>query len=231
MAFKECTHCKKSIPDEAKFCGYCGKELEDEYIATERDTQHTAQPQHSAKQEKQKEKPAPPQTKIDTDKTQIRPWPRFWARQFDYALFGFAIAIVAVFVYPELLQVPGMGFGLLTVFLWTFVEAFLLSTWGTTLGKWFCRIVVRDSTGKKLSYSAALGRSFNVWVKGIGFGIPIVAMITEIVAYNKLTANGKTTWDAEGDFKVTHSKIGFIRAFFMILLMVAYYALTYAPGE
>jgi len=227
MAFKECVHCKKSIPNEAKFCGHCGKELEDEYIATESNAQSTAQPQHVAQQEK----PSPPQKKIDTDKTQIRPWPRFWARQFDYALFGFAVAIAAIFVYPEVLKMPQMGFGLIIVFLWTFVEAFFLSTWGTTPGKWFCKVLVRDAGGKKLTYSAALGRSFNVWIKGIGFGLPLVTMITEIVAYNKLTANGKTTWDAEGGFNVTHSKIGFIRAFFMILLFVAYYALIYAPGE
>jgi uncharacterized RDD family membrane protein YckC len=198
------------VKDEAKFCGYCGKEFTPEV--------------------KVSAEPPPP----ETDKTQedvakgaekVHPWYRFWARHVDYLLFGVVLAIVLAFLYPDALKIPEIGFSALCVFLWVFVEAFFLSTWGTTPGKWLCSTIVRDANSKKLTYSVALSRCFNVWIRGVGFGLPIVMLITQIVAHNKLTSQGITTWDSEGNFKVTHVKVNPVKVVFVILIYALYWIL------
>ncbi len=215
---KKCSFCQKDIPESSNFCGYCGQGI----VLESRET---------SKEPSAKKESIPSPQATEKEPKSVRPWVRFWARQFDYATFALVFAFASVFIYPEILKMQQIGFSLLIAFLWAFVEPFLLSTWGTTPGKWFCRVFVRDANDKKLTYSVALGRSINVWVRGVGFGIPIVSTITGIVAYNKLTANGQTTWDAEGGFKVTHRKIGVIRTIIFIVLIAGYYILTYGSGN
>ncbi len=61
----------------------------------------------------------------------------------------------------------------------------------------------------------------------MGIGFPIAALITHLVAYNKLTKNGETTWDADSGFSITHERIGALRVivaivfFFVFLLFIA----------
>lgn len=155
----------------------------------------------------------------------VRPWVRFWARYFDYILFSLVIGLVFGFVAPSLLDAPNIFIGMLIFFIWVFVEACLLSAWGTTPGKWLLKTTVRDSTGKKLPFSKALNRSFSVWLRGLGIGFPIVSLITLIVAHEKLTKKGVTTWDWEGGFVVSHKKIGTIRTMVAILFFIGFYYL------
>jgi hypothetical protein len=63
------------------------------------------------------------------------------------------------------------------------VEGVLLSTWGTTPGKWLLRITLLDSTGNKLKFSAALSRSLYVWAWGLGIGFPYATVVAELFAY------------------------------------------------
>jgi len=154
--------------------------------------------------------------------SQVRPWVRYWARNFDYALFGLVVGVVFGVVAPSLLDIPETLLNMLIAFTWVFVEAFLLSTWGTTPGKWLLRTTLRDSAGNKLNFSMALNRSFSVWWRGIGIGFPIVTLITLIVAHGKLTKEGITDWDREGGFVVSHKKIGALRVIVMILFFIGF---------
>jgi uncharacterized RDD family membrane protein YckC len=109
------------------------------------------------------------------------------------------------------------------LFLWNFVEAFLLSTWGTTLGKWLLGTSVRDIRGNKLTYNAALSRSFQVWIKGLGLGIPIISFLTIINSYYKLTGKfGKTSWDFQVRYSVQHKKLNPIGVIMVIVINFAY---------
>lgn len=146
---------------------------------------------------------------------QVRPWIRFWARTMDVTLFGGLIGLLAGIVYPPLLN--SKFFGWIANFLYVFVEPIMLSIWGTTPGKALLRIRLSKSSEEKLTYAEALDRSINVWVRGLGMGIPLVSIFTLTIAYRRLKRDGITAWDREGGFAVTHQEIGLPRVLVMIL--------------
>ena len=161
----------------------------------------------------------------------VRPWVRFVGRMFDYCWFGIVLLFILGSVGLSLAENP---FGILLIpFLWVFVEAIFLSTWGETPGKWLVQTSVRRSNGQKLSFRDAIYRSFSVWWIGMGAGIFIVSLITMIVACVKLSNNKITTWDRSGKFDVRHRTIGPLRIivlaiFFFVILWMLFPAIFHA---
>ena len=210
MEFKKCQHCGKDINIEAEFCGFCGKKFR---VTTDNSNK----------------------TDLKANKiniSQVRPWVRFFARMIDSTIFVFIVVIVLIFTAPSLTSSLGLNdysFGFICCFLWIFVESFFLSQWGSTPGKWIYATSVKKRNGNNLKYSDALKRSFAVWIKGIGLGIPIVAFFTQINAYNTLEREKITSWDKEGNSVVFHSKIGWWRIIliifcFLILVILNIYS-------
>jgi hypothetical protein len=72
-----------------------------------------------------------------------------------------------------------------------------------------------------MSTSEGYLRSWAVALRGMGFGIPIVTFITNIVGYNRLTKHGITTWDEQGQFTVTHRNPGWVRGTIAVFIVVA----------
>jgi hypothetical protein len=154
---------------------------------------------------------------IGNEVPQIRPIIRFWARFIDIIVFSFIIVIFTN-SYISIIDLAMLSF--LLYFLWIFVEAILLSTWGTTPGKYLLNITLRDSNEKKLSFRKALSRSFFVWAIGLGFGL--ITLITLILEGNILEKSGRTTWDRYGDYIVLHKKIGVFRTLITVLFLISY---------
>jgi len=159
-------------------------------------------------------------TENTTDVAQVRPWVRYWARMIDICLFSLPAGFVLGIVFPSILKMPGFAFGMLLIFAWIFVEASLLSTWGSTPGKALFKTTVRSSTGEILSFSNALNRSFSVWWRGLGTGFPIVSLATLEAANKHLSKDGITSWDREGNFAVSHNRIGVLRVIIAIIFFV-----------
>jgi uncharacterized RDD family membrane protein YckC len=153
---------------------------------------------------------------------QIRPWVRYWARLMDLFLFCLLSCLVLGIIYPPTLKINDMLLMILLSFVYVFVEPIMLTSWGATPGKALLRVRLRKSNGKKPTYLEALGRSVSVWVGGWGLGIPIVSLITLIIAYNKLKKDGITTWDGGRDFNVSHRQIGAIRVIITVLIFISY---------
>ena len=65
----------------------------------------------------------------------------------------------------------------------------------------------------------------SVRLRGEGFGIPIVALVTRIYAYNTLTKEGITSWDKDGGFFVAHREIGALRVILVVVLYIGFAAL------
>lgn len=152
----------------------------------------------------------------------VRPWVRYWARTMDFIIFCFLAGIILGFVYPSALEIPDGLFGILLLFAYNFVEPAMFAAWGTTPGKALLRVRVRNADGGRLSYSEALTRVFKVWFRGQGLGIPIVALFTQINAYNRLTKKGKTTWDREGNISVRHQLIEAWRVVVVVLFFTGF---------
>jgi hypothetical protein len=145
----------------------------------------------------------------------------------DICLFGLVGGVVMGIFAPQALSKQGKDqlFGIALLFVWAFVEPFMVATFGTTPGKWLLKVRLTLAAGSAVSYSHALSRSITVWWRGLGIGFPIVSLITLIIAYGQLTRNGVTSWDKEGGFVVAHEKIGVSRvietiAFFITFLVL-----------
>ena len=154
-----------------------------------------------------------------TDST--HPWLRYWARYLDIVLCGFGLGVVLAFVAPSVADVPEVILSIAVLLVWVFVEAALLSSWGTTPGKWLLRIKIKGPNDK-IDFSSALNRSFSVWYKGLGFGIPIVYLFTLMSSYKHLTKEGITPWDKDGGFTISFQKIGFFRMATSVILSIIF---------
>lgn len=156
-------------------------------------------------------------TPVITSGSQVRPWIRYWARTLDILLFAFLFGMVLAFTFPAVMELNDTMFGIVLLLSMTFAEAASLSLFATTPGKALLRIRVCNHDGSRLSYGSALGRSMNVLVRGLGLGIPIVALITHIMAYTRLTRDGVTSWDGAGNHLVAHREIQVWRGALVIL--------------
>ncbi|MDA0578240.1 MAG: RDD family protein [Verrucomicrobia bacterium] len=147
---------------------------------------------------------------------------RYWARTMDLVIVGLMIGIVLDFIYSAALEIDDVLLGVIVAFLYAFVEPIMLSTWGTTPGKALLKIRLRKADGSTPGYGDALSRAFSVWARGLGLGIPIIAFITHLNAYNTLKKNGITSWDKDGGFRISHEKIGAGRVLAFIALSVGF---------
>jgi hypothetical protein len=176
---------------------------------------------------------APPSPVLDFTPSgpQTKPWVRFWARTIDGILFVLLAGIALALIYPAALKMNDALLSIIILFAYVFVEPCMLSSWGTTPGKALLNIRLRKSNGTKPNFSEALSRAFNVWIRGLGLGIPIVALFTQINAYKRLTKDGMTSWDKDGGFKINHKLIGAGRVIAAIAIFVGFCFLIALGGN
>ena len=96
---------------------------------------------------------------------QIYPWRRYWARLFDITF------IMPIYIFIIALFSPGLNYTitrmdnfiggiLLLLFYLIFFEPMMLSSFGTTPGKFLLGIKIRALSGKKISYTTGIKRGF-----------------------------------------------------------------------
>lgn len=164
---------------------------------------------------------------FEPDGEQIRPWIRYWARTFDFIGFCVVAGIVAGLIFPTAFeQMNDTAMGILMLFVYILVEPLILMTWGTTPGKFFFNIRLRNDDGSKLNYNQGLVRSAKVVLKGQGLGIPLVSLATLIYSYTHLEREGQCSWDADGSHVITHRNINGWRAAILILIALAFIGLV-----
>ena len=101
----------------------------------------------------------------------------------------------------------------------------MLFKWSTTPGKALLNISITKLANANLTYSECLKRSLRVWFYGMAMGVPIILLITQIIAYKKLMRNKITSWDEECEILISHGDIGRLRAFVYLLIMTFYFYL------
>lgn len=200
-----CTRCGTQITPEAKFCGNCGAAVPQDNGALASSASQVAAP--------------PAETLAPHTVSTARPWPRVFARSIDTLLFSVFVTIVILIAIPEAFLVLAFYFfiGPFTLLLWAFLESAILAR-GNTLGKWLMGVRVRSVNGNRSSFAHLLQRHLRVLWRGLGLGLPIIGLVTNIIAYDDLKKNGSTSWDREGNFKVFYSRIGWPKVVLAVLL-------------
>lgn len=176
---------------------------------------------------------------------QPRPYIRFWARMFDCTLVYVLVHQVSGLSYPqpvpgeplaewlaratESLNGPEMFAFARTLFLsllgWHVVEAGLLHLLGTTPGKALFGISVKTDDGQPLSGLTALGRSFYIYVLGVGFYWSPLFLLGTVFSFFRLSTTGMCLWDQHLRTRVEHRTLGPVRillaigAFFVLLTL------------
>ncbi|MBB6248941.1 RDD family protein [Rhodanobacter sp. A1T4] len=186
----------------------------------------------------------PPDLAVEDDGWQDlgpSPWSRYFARYVDTLVVGLALWMIVGFVLeaidPATLHrvtgVDGLMRNPLFSSIMTFVivipvQALLLGLTGTTAGKWLFGVRITRHDGKPIGVMHALTRELEVFLKGVGLGIPIVALITQIVGYRTLVNERQASWDVHRAWVVTHRPPGGVAtALFAIGLIIWAGAIIY----
>jgi len=150
---------------------------------------------------------------IREDHYHANPWVRLLARFFDYGWFFLILWCVRTLFDGRLPFGKFESIVPFEFFVWIPLEACLLSFWGKTPGKWFLKVKLRQGKSYKLRFAAAIKRSFNVWLRGLGMMIPIINGFCMLLAFYRLKMFQSTTWDREDHIAVMHAPIGRWRVF------------------
>lgn len=159
----------------------------------------------------------------------LHPWRRWLAKQVDVLILGlgglFLFAFVAEAVAPGAVSYEALDnvvlSSLIVSFFWVLAETIVLPLVGTTPGRLVFGIRLRRIDGGKLTLLQAFGRSFLVFLVGMGGGIPFVALFTQYSAYSRLRDQGKTSWDESQGCEVIHSRWGPVRTIFAVMVSLA----------
>ncbi len=155
---------------------------------------------------------------VSSEVPQIRPWVRYWARLLDSITLLLIFLILLKFLTPFKWNMQILGVSIVPLIL-AIIESILLSTWGTTPGKFILGVKVRTLDGNKLSYRQSLYRSGMVLILGEAASINnILSVFTYLISCFRLTNIGSTFWDEKGQFSVTHERIGIIRGIAAVAL-------------
>ena len=166
------------------------------------------------------------------------PWRRYFARSLDTLLLGWfawmMFSVIAAAVNKTLFEAVFTRSGMMGVPLLRAmammaalipVQAMLIGLSGTTIGKWIFGVRITRRDGRAIGLRAALARELSVYGLGLGGGVPVLAFIPILIAYQVLTRTGSTPWDRDKDWVVTQRAPGEGQeAMFIIGLMVLFTA-------
>ncbi|MFN3656924.1 MAG: RDD family protein [Pseudolabrys sp.] len=169
----------------------------------------------------------------------LHPWRRYFARILDLYIFMLIFFFFLGVAFPELSatnQTRGTDYlyTLIGLAAYSVFETFCLNVFGTTFGKLLYGIRLETKAGDQIAFIAALKRSLSIWVRGLGLGIPIIALVTLVVAYRTLLKEGQTSWDRDFNFVVLHRDLSIFRWFVIAvawLLLLSIWAILIAAGS
>jgi len=161
-------------------------------------------------------------TNAEVVRSEPRPWLRFLARKIDIALY------TAIVIIPIMLMFVALGFlgversiidstafslfmGAVYIILLICVEAFVLFWWDNTPGKKLLGITLKKEDNSSFGFGDTFERTARLWFSGLGLGLPLISLITQILSYSRLEDKKITSWDEKCHIIVTHAKINSIR--------------------
>lgn len=121
----------------------------------------------------------------------------------DYSLCSFLWMVVCLFLFrwfPE----NNWGVRLLNAYaaygILLAAEPLLLCTWGYTPGKWIFGLAVRNRDGGKLTWGRALSRTWGVFARGEGYGIPIYVLWRNYKCWRRCRDGEPEDWEEDTSY-------------------------------
>jgi hypothetical protein len=163
-------------------------------------------------------------------------WPRFWARQFDYAICvwvaaaGASLLGMASPLRGRSLLIAAIVGPIVAGVLHLIYEIAILAALGTTVGKSVFGLRIETQRGKRLDIKRVIDRSVGAWLDGsYAYALfPLATLHAWRKARYDLRAEGLTRWDTTSGTEVTgpalplwHICVGAtlaVAAFAMVLL-------------
>ena len=155
----------------------------------------------------------------DAAPTVSHPWRRFFARSLDLSLCSLLWMAVCLFLFrwhpdntwPIRLLNSYVAYGILLV-----TEPILLCTWGYTPGKWIFGLAVRNPLGQKLTWGKAVDRTWGVFARGEGYGIPFYRLWRKYKCYCQCKDGEPEAWEEDTSYTIRDTRVrrcwGFVAA-------------------
>ncbi len=150
--------------------------------------------------------PAPPEE--DTVPRVTAPWRRYFARAFDVSIYTTLwCCFLALACGVNLTRWNGAVIDtVIGAVLMLLAEPLMLHFFGTTPGKWLLGLGVTDEEGRKLSYSAALERTWTVLRRGYGLHIPVYSWYRLWQSYKDCQDGGALAWEFDSQLTLQESR-------------------------
>ena len=155
----------------------------------------------------------------DAAPTVSHPWRRYFARSLDLGLCSLLWMAVCLFLFrwhpdntwPIRLLNSYAAYGILLV-----LEPVLLCTWGYTPGKWIFGLAVRSPLGQKLTWGKAVDRTWGVFARGEGYGIPFYRLWRKYKCYCQCKDGEPEAWEEDTSYTIRDTRVwrcwGFVAA-------------------
>lgn len=167
--------------------------------------------------------PLPPELIAALDNTLYvaGPWRRYFARTLDLILsvvFAVALFLLLVLLNPSFAHsistskpehIALLEIALLPIAL--IIDALIYKLFGNTLGKAILRVAVRKADTAALGFGDYLARNFRLWLSGLGFGIPVLALIPAVYQARRLYSGKPASYDEKAGDQVLAPRIGISR--------------------
>lgn len=102
------------------------------------------------------------------------------------------------------------------------IDCVLYAVFGTTPGKVLAGIrVIADSGGGRLTFRAYFKRSVEIYIFGLGLGLPLVSLVTLFLCYRKLADGETLSWDQYAESMVAARSTSWVRTSVVALIYLA----------
>jgi len=130
------------------------------------------------------------------------PWARLIGRTFDISLSMSVLTLVTDCLI-EIVHSPMKGVWLnYRQYLWLvflpialFIDALVMSLFGSTIGKTIVGVKVVALDGNWLSFQQAVRRNFILYLHGYALGVPVLSFYAMYLSYKRLYRDGLLSWD------------------------------------
>ena len=158
-------------------------------------------------------------------------WRRWTARGVDEFVGTLAVFVVAMSigafmsdssepsVVGEAMALVALVLVLLALPLSIFASSVQYALFGGTFGKWICGVRVSDEQGKKLSRWGFFWRDIKVLVRGEWLRLWVLALIGNVIQYNRIVAGKPASYEASSPFRARPTREGRWYDILLVLLV------------